>query len=133
MSAQRLSQMDQPSVFREFGYSPEHLRHKNGRMPSHGDMAGDPDHSFSYRDRSCALQAMGKKAVEVTAMVKKPGRPTQSSNVQAIPIFRYPPDLQKLGRAVLRLAAHLESQEKAEAANKPLESRDEQRRDNHAA
>jgi len=129
MSAERFPQMDNPFIPGVPHYSPEHLRYTNGCVPFAGDMASSSDSGSSCRDRRQCLQALGKKALEVTELTKRMGRPAQSSNIQAIPIFRNPPDLQKLGRAVLKLVEYLASEDKSDEA----QNAHDERGNDHAA
>ncbi len=141
MSAERFPQMDEPLVRGIDHYSPEHLRYKNGGVPFAGDMAAPAGHRGDCCDRRDCLQAMGKKALGVMALMRKPSKPAQSSDVGAIPIFRQPPDLQKLGRAVLGLVEHLaneehlstEETEKSKEPNGPVKKTPVERRNDHAA
>ena len=114
MSAERLPKMDDTAPDRLHYYSPELLRHTNWSAAPDGDMACAADSIGSDSCRRPCLQAVGKKTMEVTYMKRKKGRPSESGSVCATPIFRNPPDIQKLGRAVLKLAEHLAGREKKE-------------------
>lgn len=121
--------MDEPSAVSVAHYSPEHLCYTNGGMPADRHLAGAGYLSGSHRNRRHTVQTMGKTTMEVIKMAKRRGRPIASGNVHATPILRNPPDLQKLGRAVLRLAEHLAEKEKNEVAKKSNSAKE----DGHAA
>jgi len=114
MSAERLQQGDKPPIVSAYQYSPEHLCHTNGSTALDGNMAGTARSSGDDHSLRRSLQALGKQALEVNGMKKKPGRPQESGSVRVTPIFRNPPDAQKLGRAVLNLVEHMEKMKEQE-------------------
>ena len=114
MSAQRSPEMDDSASVSVTNYSPEYLRYKNGGAAYGGNIPRAANSACSSGSRMDHLQTVGKKAVEVTYVKKKKGRPSESGSVCVTPIFRNPPDFQKLGRAVLNLVEYLMEHERKE-------------------
>ena len=114
MNEKRLPKRDKPSIVGTHKYSPEHLRYTNGSAPFDGYLAGTAHNGGGGHSLRLSVQAMGKQALEVNSMKKKPGRPQESGSVRGIPVFRKPPDAQKLGRAVLKLVEYLDKEKTKE-------------------
>lgn len=83
---------------------------ENGNHPARRSSVGATRHSDCCGDSPATISDMASPPLAVskkTTPKKGRGRPSSSGNIRLRPVLRDPPDLQKLGRAILKLVGHL--------------------------
>ena len=108
MNAERFPKMDDEDVDYNFSLSPERLSAVGGSAAPAESLVDTAHRGSGNSGWDFSPRTVEEEPLELDRVVrirKQRGKPADSGDIYIRPVFKKPPDLEKIGRAVIALAA----------------------------